>query len=268
MTDLLRSVRRYSVHVPQLVGRISYPQQGQQTHDAMRRLVSEYDTAMAELQNFLKYIQNAADEAVVAGAFYPADPEAVDASAADPGDPTLGWSPGNHKHQALVGSPTGLGNANAPGVSDALARADHVHKRDVRVKLEGVDVATRNALDFRSTMFLTALALDDPGNDEVDVGFAASPFFTVTSVVGSYAVLPGDFVVLVDASGGDATISLPAASAIPGRWVEVKKIDSSANLVIIDADGADLIDGFGTQELGAQYEAVPVVSDGSDWNVL
>lgn len=160
--------RRWTVHVPRLVGRISYPQHGEEVHGSMRRLVGEFDTAMQELQRFLRYLQDSQDEATGDGRSYPGVPEQVSAAAGTVGDPDLGWAPGSHQHQALVGSPVGLGNANADGVSDGLSRADHVHKRDVRVKAAGVDVATRNALDFRNGL-VTWTVTDDPGNDEVDI---------------------------------------------------------------------------------------------------
>ncbi len=269
MTDKLKAKRRYLIHVPQLVGRVSYPQHGQELVDSMRRLVSEYDTAMSELQSFLKYLQNSSDESVVAGAFYAEDPEMVDAGAPDPGDPTVGWSPGDHKHQADIGPPAGLGNANATGAGPQLAAADHIHKRDVRVKSEGADVATRNALDFRDSASIDVAVADDGGNDEVDVSLTAKPWLNTTAVSSTpYTVLATDFVLLVDASGGAITVNLPAAN-VTKRWLEVKKVDSSANKVIIDAAGADLIDGDATLELLFEDEAVPIVSDGtSAWSVL
>lgn len=54
--------RRWTIHVPQLVGRIAYPQFTEDTHAAMRRLVGDFDTAMQELQRFLRYLQDSADD--------------------------------------------------------------------------------------------------------------------------------------------------------------------------------------------------------------
>jgi len=94
-----------------------------------------------------------------------------------------------------------------------------------------------------------------------------TPGVTTTSI--SYVVLSTDAVILVDATGGDLTISLPAASAQAGRLVQIKKIDASFHKVVLDADGADLIDGEPTLELLYEDESVPIVSDGlSEWSVL
>ena len=54
-------VRRYTVHPPQLVGRLSVPQPGEDSAKSVRRLVGEFDGAMQELQRFLKYAQDAND---------------------------------------------------------------------------------------------------------------------------------------------------------------------------------------------------------------
>jgi hypothetical protein len=272
VTDRLRSTRRYGIHIPQLVGRLSFPKHGEKPEIGLQRLPGEFDAAMAELQRFLHYLQSANDLAVTSGAFYAGTPELVDGAAGDPGDPSVGWSPGDHKHQADIAAPTGLGNANAIGSGPQLPYSDHVHKRDVRVKLQGSDVATRNALDFRNSASVGVTAVDDALNDEVDVVLNATPWLGVTELDSGdspYTVLATDFVLLVDASGGDVTVSLPAASAGSGRWLEVKKIDASANKVIVDAAGADLIDGDATLELVFEDEAVPIVSDGgTDWSVL
>lgn len=97
------------------------------------------------------------------------------------------------------------------------------------------------------------------GNITVAVSFVSS----------SGAITDDMYIILVDASAGDVTLTLPAASAQPGRVIEIKKIDSSTNQVIIDPSGADTIEGESTLELLFYGEAVPIVSDGiSEWSVL
>lgn len=60
--------RRWTIHVPQLVGRLSYPQHNEKPHELMRRVVGEFDTAMQELQRFLKYLQDSSDDVQTDGA--------------------------------------------------------------------------------------------------------------------------------------------------------------------------------------------------------
>jgi len=75
-------------------------------------------------------------------------------------------------------------------------------------------------------------------------------------------------VVLVDATGGVVTITLPAVSGIVRRRYTIKKIDSSANAVTIDGNGAETIDGATTQNLAAQYDTLEIVTNGTAWFIV
>jgi hypothetical protein len=65
------------------------------------------------------------------------------------------------------------------------------------------------------------------------------------------------------------TVTLPAANAIGGQILILKKIDVNANTVTIAAAGTDKIDGNATYSLATQYKYVTLLSDGtSKWNVI
>lgn len=73
---------------------------------------------------------------------------------------------------------------------------------------------------------------------------------------------------LVDASSGAVTAALPAAAtAGAGFEVAIKKIDSSANAVTINPDGAETIEEAATFVLPAQFDVVVIRSDGDEWYV-
>lgn len=76
---------------------------------------------------------------------------------------------------------------------------------------------------------------------------------------------PDDFFVAVDATAGDVTVTLPAASGSQGRTLVIKKTDSTTNLVIIDGNGSETIDDATTQSIAAQYVSVMLICDGSEW---
>jgi len=228
-----------------------------------------WEDVAPELEFMLQRLWESEANGIPAG-FNNIVPETIEAGVAgDPGLENSGWAAADHVHPVSTAAATNLANANSEGVASSLARSDHKHKRDVRVKLEGADVATRNALDLRDSSSVDVAVSDDPGNDEVDLTFSAKPWLNTTNVSTTpYAVLATDFVLLVDATVGDITINLPAAN-LTKRWLEVKKVDAGANKVIIDAAGADLIDGDATQELLFEDEALPIVSNGvSEWSVL
>ncbi len=114
----------------------------------------------------------------------------------------------------------------------------------------------------------------DASETATEAAFAAvTPLLkTTTSKTANFTVqtspTEAGTIYLVDATAGAITATLPAAAtAAAGFAVTIKKVDSSTNIVTIDGDGAETIDGATTLTVTAQYAAVTVVSDGSEWHV-
>lgn len=72
----------------------------------------------------------------------------------------------------------------------------------------------------------------------------------------------------MDATAGARTAFLPPAASAIGKIVNVKKTDASANVVTVQASGAETIDGTNTRTLTAQYQSVQIQSDGTTWWIL
>ncbi len=87
----------------------------------------------------------------------------------------------------------------------------------------------------------------------------------ITEVSGHTTLDATHYTVLVDASGGAVTITLPAAASHSGRIYNIKKIDSTANIVTIDPNSAELIDGIVTLALIARNEKARPQSDATEW---
>jgi len=100
--------------------------------------------------------------------------------------------------------------------------------------------------------------------------FAGLGLGITTKVFGDspYTVLASDCTILADATAGAITVNLPAAANNTGRVITVKKIDSSANEVTIDPNGAETLDGATTQSIGVQYTAYTMQCDGSNWFLI
>lgn len=86
----------------------------------------------------------------------------------------------------------------------------------------------------------------------------------VTTVTTDHTAADNE-VVLVDASGGAVTVTLPAPSA--GEEVIVKAIDAT-NGITIATPGSQTIDGQSSLTLSTQYVARSLASDGSDYFIL
>lgn len=76
--------------------------------------------------------------------------------------------------------------------------------------------------------------------------------------------------VLANASGGQMILTLPSVTGdnIPGTEYTVKKIDTTANYVIVSGSGTDTIDGQTTYILTNQNESATFVACGSSWWVV
>ena len=75
-----------------------------------------------------------------------------------------------------------------------------------------------------------------------------------------------DDVIVVDASSGAVTVDLPALSGISGRRYQIKCADST-NIVTVDADGSETIDGSETMTL-IQYDSLVLVAGSSEWHIM
>lgn len=64
------------------------------------------------------------------------------------------------------------------------------------------------------------------------------------------------------------TVNLPATSTCTGRIYNIKKIDSSANNVILDGSGTETIDGSQTVSIIQQYDSLTVQSNGTSWDII
>lgn len=92
--------------------------------------------------------------------------------------------------------------------------------------------------------------------------------FTISSITTSTTLTSANVIALVDASSGAATITLPDPTTVGSGLIYIKKTDSSTNAVTIDNNGAETIDGETSIDIRVQYEALTVVSDGTDWHII
>ena len=72
-------------------------------------------------------------------------------------------------------------------------------------------------------------------------------------------------VVLADASASAVTLVLIPAAQFFDREMRIKKIDTSANKVLLATSGAEKIDGTATVTIAAQYDVMRLISDGMNW---
>lgn len=74
-------------------------------------------------------------------------------------------------------------------------------------------------------------------------------------------------IILCDCTANAITINLPTAVSNTATY-HIKKTDSSANAVTIDANSTETIDGGTTAVISAQYASVQLISDDTNWQVV
>lgn len=127
----------------------------------------------------------------------------------------------------------------------------------------------------------------EPSGGQVEVNFVNE--IAISRVTGLQTALNGkamiDSVVLVttttktvgvdetimlvndDTAGGIVTVTLSTASTYPAAKYNIKKIGSTANVLIQTADTAT-IDGQATITLNTQYDSVTLATNGTNWFIL
>lgn len=93
---------------------------------------------------------------------------------------------------------------------------------------------------------------------------ARSNDLRIRTVAANTNLTPADWTVLVDASGGPVDITPPTASSANQQAFNIKKIDSSGNVVTIIAT----VDGDTNPDLASQYDSISIQSDGERYWLL
>jgi len=100
----------------------------------------------------------------------------------------------------------------------------------------------------------------------ISIVAASTPTTAFTTITTSTTLSAAVNAVLVDATGGNITVTLPTAVGANIPYI-VKRKDASANTLTIATTSSQTIDGATTMQILYQYTSVTVVSDGANWYV-
>lgn len=128
---------------------------------------------------------------------------------------------------------------------------------------------------WNSTSTLTdSIVTEDSGK----IGIGTATPFSTQEVGGSLGLklvskttnytASQETVIICDASAGTITITLPLAVGVVNRMYHIKKVDSSDNLVIVEASGSETIDGQLTATIDTQYNSYQIICDGIQWWII
>jgi hypothetical protein len=86
-------------------------------------------------------------------------------------------------------------------------------------------------------------------------------------VTTDYAIGP-EKVIFADPAAGNITLTLPPMAEAVNRIYYVKKTSLSSNLVIIDGNGSETIDGNPTATINTPNGCIALLTDGVDWKII
>ena len=69
-------------------------------------------------------------------------------------------------------------------------------------------------------------------------------------------------------NNGPYTVTLPAANVNTGRVYKIKNIDPQGDVITIDANASETVDGALTFALQPYKHAVTIISDGANWHII
>lgn len=172
------------------------------------------------------------------------------------------WSTFNNKQPAGSYQPSGnyitalTGDVTATGPGSVAAAIQPVAISG-QTNDASPDIGTDSALTF-----------DSSASGLKKVLLYLTSAFPVRTETNDYTATISDGVILMNISTSK-TVTLPAASTVSRKIFNIKKIDSSlSNIVTIDANGSETIDGALTITLATQFESVVLYCDGSNWQIL
>ena len=137
-----------------------------------------------------------------------------------------------------------------------------------------VNEGSDSLVDFRvESDNNTHMLFVDGSNDKVGINtdtpnsglhVNTSVTFAGKAVTQNYTVLSTDHMIFDNATNGNITLTLPTAVGIIGRQYIIKRVDGSANSVIIDPNASETIEGDSNKSLTDQCSVV-IVSDNNNW---
>lgn len=160
-----------------------------------------------------------------------------------------------------------IGNAGPGGMAAGMTFGmdANLYRFDANVLKTDSDLTVAGAFEAESPTTLGDTVLIQ-GKATIDAGVS----LRATTASGAITANPDvEHIYLVDVSGGSATVTLPADHTL-GDTVVIKDHTGNceANEILVQSDDGDLIDGNGSFTLTVNYQAITLVSDGTNWALI
>lgn len=124
------------------------------------------------------------------------------------------------------------------------------------------------ATSFNSTATFGSLAQFNSSTNVNGSATFGSQIRLATSTITANLTVASQHTIFANATTAPITITLPLASAGSGRWLIIKKIDTSANAVTITPTSPNTIDGQASVVLSTAYQYILLECDANNWYII
>jgi trimeric autotransporter adhesin len=152
-----------------------------------------------------------------------------------------------------------LANANITSVATAFPNS---YLANSSVTLGNTSVSLGGTATSIGNLTLNNVTINGGSISNIAIGGA------ITTKNANYTATSSDETILGNASTGNITITMPTAVGITGKTYIIKKVDSSANVVIVATTSSQTIDGIVTRNIVNQYDSMQIQTDGANWFII
>jgi len=103
--------------------------------------------------------------------------------------------------------------------------------------------------------------------DQTGTVAVAGQIANITAVTANYTILGTDSFVTADCTSGDVTLTLPTSADVNGKLLWIMRIDGSSNVVNIDGNASETINGDTVKSFFRQWEGGAFLATGGNWLV-
>lgn len=165
-----------------------------------------------------------------------------------------------------------LTNLTPAGMDDASANAAAMQATEDPYPADSESLATNLTGEIKRLRYLIKQITGESEwyiDPDTDLASIIGGQMTLVTKTATYTATAADGIILVSASSGAKTITLPPiANVATGKAYAIKKIDTSTNAVTVDGDGTETIDGFVSRFLRNQNDYIWVYNDSANWVIL
>jgi hypothetical protein len=188
-------------------------------------------------------------------------------------DMTLDCPPITVKQTATDGSGISIEHEGSSNAIVEIGEVDDAGRIELK---KGSDGTVTHRFRFGSsswinnnTTYMLGVSTNNPNSNFHSGGTNAYAVTAGGSLITSSHTVGTHSTMLYNASGGDITATLPAASGVAGRVYTFKLVTKGGNDLIIASNGSETIEGSTSNfTVDTEKEAVTIQSDGVGWQVI